>query len=33
MHPVISMLGIVSTLAVVLAIFVLANWYHDPRGH
>ena len=33
MHPLISMLGILTTLAVVMGIFLLAYRYHDPRGH
>ena len=31
MHPLISMLGILTTLAVVLGIFILTYRYHDPR--
>jgi hypothetical protein len=33
MHPLISMLGILTTLAVVMGIFLLAYRYHDPPGH
>jgi hypothetical protein len=32
MHPLISMLGILTTLAVVMGIFLLTYRYHDPRG-
>ena len=31
MHPLISMLGIFITLTVVLAVFLLAYWYHTDR--
>lgn len=33
MHPLISMLGIFITLTVVLAVFLLAYWYHGPHNH
>ena len=33
MNPLISMLGILTTLAVVMGIFLLVYRYHDPRGH
>jgi hypothetical protein len=32
MHPLISMLGILTTLVVVLGIFVMAYRYHGPGG-
>ena len=32
MHRLISMLGILTTLAVVMGIFLLVYRYHDPRG-
>ena len=33
MRPLISMLGIFITLTVVLAVFLLAYWYHGPHNH
>jgi len=33
MHPLISILGILTTLAVVMGIFLVTYWYHDPHRH
>lgn len=33
MDPLVSLLGIFTTLTVVLAVFLLAYWYHGPHNH